>query len=520
MKEIDSNQVRIFDTTLRDGNQAIGINFGHDGKVEVAKELDRMRVDVIEAGFPIANESEFQAVYAVAGEVGNAVVAALCRTVPNDIERGWEAIEPAKDKGGARLHVFMSTSEIHMNQQKTNPDIVISKTLDAVTRAKTFTEDVEFSPMDATRSDFDFMMRVCEVAVENGANTINIPDTTGYMDHIQYAKLIANVCKRIHASHPDVVISAHCHNDRDFATVNTLAAIGAGARQAQVSANGIGERPGNARLATVVSGLFEGVSYIPVEVYSRVDTKEQTRLSQLVAALGGRAIPPNEPLTGPYSFAHGTGIHQDGVIDDPNTYECLRAEDYGQIAGEISIGDQSGKAGVGSRLEALSIKADTNQLRVMTVAIKQRAAIVGRDLMDNEIEVIAAGILGEKIVDEIKLADWSINGGPKGTTARVRIIDKDVEKFGESNGTGGIDALIKATNLAMEFKGDIGDFHADSIRPGSDGSASGKVKVIQNGHNFSIYVESHSVDATGINGYMTAINMIRRNDERKRTQQE
>ena len=513
----DPNKVDIFDTTLRDGLQAIGVNIDIEGRVEIATQLDRMGVDVIEAGFPGSGKSnsehELQAVQAVAIEIGRSTVASLCRAVPADIEKGWEAAEPAKDKGGARLHVFISTSDIHMRQQETNSDIVMDQTRVAVAHAKSLSDDVEFSPMDASRSDFDFVMRVCMEAADKGATVINIPDTTGYMDHRQYGRMIAKATQEIHQRYPDIVISAHCHNDRDNASANTLEAIAAGARQVEVSVNGQGERPGNARLASVVSGIHEGVSYFPKTIHTGVDTTELTYASQLVADLSGRPLAVNEPLTGRYAFAHGSGVHQDGVLDDKETYECLHAPDYGQAAAEIVVGSLSGKAGVRDRLRATGFKPDYDELRATTVLAKDFSTKQGRDLADNDIERIMAEARGEGIEDSVAVENIQevedsplseISLSDRGETIKIQV---DLRKDA-------IHRAVKGMNEALGFDGKVRDWHGDALSGGSDAGADAFIDVIGGSHSIKAYAEGDSVVNATINAYVAAISLIRRIESR------
>ncbi len=520
MNEIirDPNKVDVFDTTLRDGLQAIGVNVDIEGRIEIATQLDRMGVDIIEAGFPGSGKSnsehEFEAVRAVAMEIGSATVASLCRAVPADIEKGWEAAEPAKDKGGARLHIFISTSDVHMQQQDKTPAIVVKETISAIEHAKSLTDDVEFSPMDASRSDFGFMMGVCMQAVERGSTVINIPDTTGYMDPRQYAQMMRLAGERIHKTHPDVVISAHCHNDRDMATANTLEAIGAGVRQVEVSINGQGERPGNARLASVVSGIHEGTSYFPAEIYTGVATGELTYASQMVADLSGRPLAVNEPLTGRYAFAHGSGVHQDGVIDDKETYECLDAEDYGQIPAEIVVGSLSGKAGVRSRLRAIGFKPDYEEVRAITVYAKEYAAVIGRDLDDPDIEKIMAESRGEQIKNSIaleeirKIEDSPLSEIILSERGKTFIVRADLRSKA-------ITTAGKAINEALAFDGKVTHLQSHALRETLEAEAGAYIDVVSNGSSIKAYAEAESIDAASIKAYLAAISLIRRIDERK-----
>lgn len=521
MKQIyNPERVIIFDTTMRDGNQAIGVDMTIDGRIAIARQLDGMGVNVIEAGFPAsgkANSShEFEAVSAVANEISNATVAALCRALPQDIENGWGAIEAAKHKGGARLHVFKSTSDIHMQQQGSKPELVVADVKDMVALAKTFTEDVEFSPMDATRSNFNFLMKVCLTAAEHGATTINLPDTVGYMDYRQYGVFIANAVKEIHKSYPKVAISAHTHNDRDMATASALEAIASGARQVEVSVNGIGERAGNARLATVVSAIREGTSFMPSTVFTDVDTKQLTIVSKQVSDISGRAVAVNEPVTGRYVFAHGSGIHQDGVTSSPNTYEALCAEDYGQMPGEVVVGSLSGRAAIKDRLNTLGIRdVPAETISRITVQAKEKAVQLGRDLADNDIYKLYYPNSKPTIYFQDIAANHDVPASKKNIVinsgqGNIHHIQVNLEENAITN-------AAKAISEYFEIPLQIEGLRSHALSPGTDAAAGTYLDVSVGASTTAsthrqirlcMYAEGKSVDESAIKAFVQGMDHV------------
>jgi 2-isopropylmalate synthase len=518
----DPGKVDIYDTTLRDGLQTVGVSMDIASRVEVAKQLNDVGVDVIEAGFPgsgpATGEHELLAVQAVAVAVDSAKVAALCRLVPGDVENGWAAVEAAQDKAGARLHLFVSTSEIQMKEQGKTPDGVMGLTKSEVARAKLLCDDVEFSPMDATRSDFEFMMRVCQVAVEHGATVINVPDTTGHMTHRQYGHLIAAVGQRIHAHHPGVIIAAHTHGDRGLSAAANMEAIGAGARQVEVAVNGIGPRLGNAGLADIVGNIREGGEPLHADIYTDVDPRQLRETSQLVAKLSGKAAPDNLAFTSSTAFAHVEGIHQHDVATNPRSFESLDADVYGQEPGQIVLGPLSGKAGVGKRLEGIGIELENSQLNAVTAKVKELAVQQGRDLADTDIERIVAQETGEEIVDRFELDESNIDirsvtgGGDATISIRDNFVAELEVPFGTVIATshgGGIDAAVKEIN---EFTGFEGTF--ETWRPvaakGSDAQARIIVEVSYDGRRMSAFADDTSVDIATAKAYLQAKNLVDR----------
>ncbi|MFL6712698.1 MAG: 2-isopropylmalate synthase, partial [Sulfurifustis sp.] len=345
------DQLIVFDTTLRDGEQSPGASMTREEKVRIAKVLERMRVDVIEAGFPAASNGDFESVQAVARAVTESTVCGLARTTEADIERAAEAIRPAQR---GRIHTFIATSPIHMeNKLRLTPDEVLERAVWAVKRARNFTDDVEFSPEDAGRSEIDFLCRVLEAVIRVGARTVNIPDTVGYTLPQQFGALIQALRERVPNS-DQAVFSVHCHNDLGLAVANSLSAVLNGARQVECTINGLGERAGNASLEEIVMAVRTRRDVFSCD--SRIDTTQIVPASRLVSNITGFPVQPNKAIVGANAFAHESGIHQDGVIKKRETYEIMRAEDVGWTANRMVLGKHSGRNAFRQRLKELGIE--------------------------------------------------------------------------------------------------------------------------------------------------------------------
>jgi len=343
------NRVSIFDTTLRDGEQSPGCSMNLTEKVRMAKKLQDLGVDIIEAGFPIASEGDFAAVRAVAAECRKIKVAALCRTSDQDVDRAAEALKYAVHP---RIHTFCATSDIHLEHKlrKTRAE-VIAMTRTAVSRARSYAEDVEFSAEDATRSDIDYLCEVLDAAVDAGASVLNVPDTVGYTTPMEYMHLVRQVRERVVRDRDDVIISVHCHNDLGLAVANSLAAVEAGARQVECTINGIGERAGNASLEEIVMALRVRADRLPFE--TGIDTTELYPASQLLSSIVGFDVQPNKAIVGRNAFAHEAGIHQHGVINNPLCYEIMTPESVGVPANALVLGKHSGRHALALRYAEL-----------------------------------------------------------------------------------------------------------------------------------------------------------------------
>jgi 2-isopropylmalate synthase len=350
-------RIMVFDTTLRDGEQSPGCSMNHQEKLRLAQQLDRLGVDVIEAGFPIASEGDFEAVRAIAGVIRRPIIAALARACPPDIERAWEAL-----KGAARprIHVFLATSDIHLQYKlRITRDACLAQAREAVKFARSWCDDVEFSPEDATRTDPDFLCRVLQAVVEAGATTVNIPDTVGYSMPAEFAELIMTIRQRVRGIER-VTISAHCHNDLGLAVANALAAIGAGARQVECTINGIGERAGNSSLEEIVMAMRVRPDRYPYD--TAVVSEQLFSASQVLSEITGVPVQPNKAITGRNAFAHEAGIHQDGVLKNPLTYEIMTPQSVGVPDSKLVLGKHSGRHALGLRCEQLGYQFDRRAL--------------------------------------------------------------------------------------------------------------------------------------------------------------
>jgi 2-isopropylmalate synthase len=351
-------KLRIFDTTLRDGEQSPGCSMNLDEKVRLARKLESLGVDIIEAGFPIASDGDFAAVQAVAAECRGVTVAALCRTADEDVRRAAEALRGA---ARPRIHTFVATSDIHLEYKlKKTRAQVIEMTRSAVRLARSFADEVEFSAEDATRSDVNYLCEVFATAVEEGATILNVPDTVGYTLPSEFAELVRTVRERVAGDRTDVAISVHCHNDLGLAVANSLAAVAAGARQIECTVNGIGERAGNASLEEVVMAMSVRADCLPFE--TQIDTREIYSTSQLLSEIIGFGVQPNKAIVGRNAFAHEAGIHQHGMISNPLCYEIMTPESVGVPANELVLGKHSGRHALALRFQDLGYKLNTEDL--------------------------------------------------------------------------------------------------------------------------------------------------------------
>ncbi len=385
------DQVLIFDTTLRDGEQSPGISLDVGEKLEIAEQLARLGVDVIEAGFPIASDGDFEAVEAIAKSVQGPIIAGLSRTGFKDVDRAWEAVRHAERN---RIHIFLATSELHMKKKlRMTHDQVKSEVAASVARARGYTTDVEYSPEDGFRSDPDFMCDVCQIAVDNGATTLNIPDTVGYGLPEDFGKLIAYVIDSVRG---EFVVSTHCHNDLGLAVANSLAGVANGARQVECAINGLGERAGNAALEEVVmairtrSDYFEGIT-------TGVRTEELARASRMVSRLTGYPVQYNKAVVGRNAFAHEAGIHQHGVLEDRETYEIMDAGEVGQEAAQIVLGKHSGRHAFADSLEKMGLHLQGDALNQAFVRFKELADRKVQ-ITEADLEAIVAEELGTGVV--------------------------------------------------------------------------------------------------------------------------
>jgi 2-isopropylmalate synthase len=391
------DQVKIFDSTLRDGEQAPGIALDPDQKVMIASQLAKLGVDIIEAGFPVASPGDFEAVKRIAHEVQGPTIAALARAQANDVDRAWEAIRHAADP---RIHVFLATSPIHMQHKlRMNEEEVITAVEANVARARDHTENIEYSPEDATRSDPDFVIAVCRTAVDAGATTVNIPDTVGYATPSDYAELIRRVVTEVKDDRDDVVISTHCHNDLGLAVANSLAAVEAGARQVEGAINGIGERAGNTSIEEVVMALNVRRDAYGVDV--GVSTEEIYETSRLVSEQTGYPIQYNKAVVGRNAFAHESGIHQHGVLRERTTYEIMDPMAVGMSGSVIVIGKHSGRAAFKHSLAEIGIELNGTAFEKAFMRMKDVADQAGEVFQDRIRLIVEEVVSGVEVLDGV-----------------------------------------------------------------------------------------------------------------------
>jgi 2-isopropylmalate synthase len=467
----DANRVHIFDTTLRDGEQSPGISLNMGEKVEIAQQLARLGVDVIEAGFPITSPGDFEAVEAIARGVEGPVICGLARTHKADIDAAWGAI---KDAARPRIHTFISTSDIHIEHQlQTDRDDVKGQAKAAVTLAKSYCEDVEFSPMDATRADIEFTAEVCAIAVEEGATVINVPDTVGYTTPEEYAEY----WRRLYELVPGldgVETSVHCHDDLGLAVANSYAGVLAGARQVECAVNGIGERAGNCSLEEIA--MLVKVREDVHGLTTAINTRELARTSRMVSRLTGYAIQPNKAIVGRNAFAHESGIHQDGVLKERTTYEIMDATEVGLESNSIVLGKHSGRHALRDALDQLGFKVEGNALNAAFKRFKE-VADRKKQVTALDLEAIVSDEMREKD-DSHELAWFEVEAGSRREPlARVAVkMPSGEEAVGESGGDGPVDAIFRAIQKAADTECELRQYTVEAVTGGED--ALGQVTVM------------------------------------------
>jgi 2-isopropylmalate synthase len=472
---VNIGTVLIFDTTLRDGEQSPGATLNIDEKMEIARQLARLRVDIIEAGFPIASPGDFEAVRRIALEVGlpnGPAIAGLARAQKPDISRAWDAVRHA---ARPRIHTFLATSDIHLKYKlKISREECIQQARDMVSYACRLCPDVEFSPEDAGRSDPDFLYRVLEEAIKAGATTINIPDTVGYTTPEEYGALIRGIIDHVPGAR-DVVVSVHCHDDLGLATANTLAGIRAGARQAEVTVNGIGERAGNTSLEEVVMAIHTRPQFFGLR--TNVDTTQIIRTSRMVSTYTGIPVQPNKAIVGANAFAHEAGIHQDGVLKNPLTYEIMKPETVGLAESSLVLGKHSGRHAFKTRLQALGYDLPKEQLDQVFERFKQlcdKKKVVD----DRDIEALIADELYQP-TETYHLDHVQVSCGTGSTpTATVRLRHSNGASFTDAaTGTGPVDAVYRAINRIVGEPNQLIEFSIKAVTEGIDSIAEVTIRI-------------------------------------------
>ena len=474
-KKDEHNRVCVFDTTLRDGEQSPGISLNQQEKLEIAQQLARLGVDVIEAGFPITSPGDFESVQAISREVEGPVICGLARTSAQDIDAAWEAVRDAEGAGGSRIHTFIATSDIHIERKlQTTRDDVKGQVRAAVAHAKSYTDDVEFSPEDGSRSDVQYMAEVIQIALDEGATTINVPDTVGYTMPDEYAAMFCELYRLVPGLH-DVVVSVHCHDDLGLAVANSLAGVQAGCRQVECAINGIGERAGNASLEEIVMLLHTREPALGL--WTGIETTEIARTSRLVSRLTGYPVQPNKAIVGRNAFAHEAGIHQDGVLKERATYEIMDATTVGLKSNAIVLGKHSGRHALSKALEEMGFKVDGQALNT---AFKRFKEIADRkkQVTAMDLEALVTEELRGDDVAAYALVDFEVAASSASPPmARVNVsVEDGAVKLGESSGDGPVDAIFKAINAATGVEAALREFRVDAVTEGQD--ALGEVSVV------------------------------------------
>jgi len=495
-----SEKVFIFDTTLRDGEQSPGCSMNLEEKLKMARQLDRLKVDIIEAGFPIASEGDFEAVKAVSAEVNNPTIAALARANRLDIERAWEAVKGAKKP---RIHTFIATSDIHLEYKlrKTRAE-VLAQAAEAVKMASDLCPDVEFSAEDATRSDISFLVEVFEAAIAAGARTINIPDTVGYTIPQEFGPFVREIISRV-SNREGVVFSCHCHNDLGLAVANSLAAIEAGCRQAECTINGIGERAGNASLEEIVMSLKVRKDKLPF--HTDVVTEEIYRSSRTLTNLTGSFIQPNKAIVGKNAFAHEAGIHQDGVLKKAITYEIMTPQSVGIVSSRLVLGKHSGRHALRNKFEELGYSLTKEELErayfFFTKIADQKKQIYDEDL----ITIIQDGM--KLIPDTWRLKHVHAYGGNQELSTAVVKLERGSESGTESAyGDGPVDASYKAIDRITGVVGRLLEFNVNSVSRGKDALGEVFVHVEFNGRTYTGKAASVDIIDAAVRAYLNAVN--------------
>ena len=502
----DPSFVRIFDTTLRDGEQSPGASLNLKEKLEIARALEQLGVDIIEGGFPITSPDDFDAVSAIASEITQSTVAGLARCVEKDIRRAGEAVKHARLP---RIHVFCATSKIHREfKLKKAKEEILRMTIEGVKLAREYVQDVEFSPEDASRTEWDFLVEVCTAAVEAGATTLNIPDTTGYTTPEEHRKLFEHLITHVPGvKEKGIILSAHCHNDLGMAVANSLAAVQGGARQVECTINGIGERAGNAALEEIVMAMRTRHDAFPYT--TRINSRKLVPTSRLVSSLTGIHVQRNKAVVGENAFAHESGIHQDGMLKHRSTYEIMRPEDVGLQQTNLVLGKHSGRHAFKSRLEELGLLLNAEQL---DTAFERFKALCDKkkEIYDQDLEAIVEDQLehGEQL---FRLKSLQVVASTTGIpTATVTLLDSAGTAVTDAAiGDGPIDAMFAVIQRITHISANLTSFEVRSITGGKDAQGEVNVELEHSGRKIRGRGVSTDILEASAKAYLTAVNRIR-----------
>ncbi|RED18307.1 2-isopropylmalate synthase [Pontivivens insulae] len=501
-KAAKQDHVLIFDTTLRDGEQSPGASMTHDEKIEIAMMLDEMGVDIIEAGFPIASIGDFEAVRAIADQVKSAQVCGLSRAAMGDIDRCWEAIQFAVNP---RIHTFIGTSPSHRGITNLDMDGMADHIHNMVTHARNLCENVQWSSMDATRTEPDFLKRTVEIAIKAGATTINIPDTVGYTAPRESADIIKMLINDVPGA-DEVIFATHCHNDLGMATANSLAAVEAGARQIECTINGLGERAGNTALEEVVMALKVRNDIMPYA--TRINTQKIMGISRRVAAVSGFAVQYNKAIVGKNAFAHESGIHQDGMLKNAETFEIMRPEDVGLTETNLVMGKHSGRAALRSKLENLGFTLQDNQLKDVFVRFKELADRK-KEVYDEDLIALMSDETTSSGHDRIKLMEMEVRCGTTGpqTCTMVLMVDGEAKRA-ETEGDGPVDATFNALKSLISHSASLELYNVHAVTGGTDAQATVSVRLEEDGKIVAGQSSDTDTVVASAKAYINALNKL------------
>jgi 2-isopropylmalate synthase len=502
----------IFDTTMRDGEQSPGASMTKDEKLRIARALERMKVDVIEAGFPASSNGDFEAVKAIAGTIRESTIAGLCRANDRDIQRGIDALKGAK--GNWRIHTFIATSALHMEKKlRMSPDQVFEQAKLSVRFAKSACPDVEFSPEDGSRSDPDFLCRVLEAVIKEGATTINIPDTVGYAVPQQFGEFIKSLRTKIPNS-DKAVWSVHCHNDLGMAVANSLAAVMiGGARQIECTINGLGERAGNTSLEEVVMALRTRNDFFALN--TRIDTTHIVPTSRLVSQITGFVVQPNKAVVGANAFAHASGIHQDGVLKARNTYEIMRAEDVGWSTNKIVLGKLSGRNAFKQRLKELGVELESDDAANKAFQRFKDLADKKAEIFDEDLLALVAQEAGATAQEYWQLVTMNqASGMGQKPFAKITLLEDGKEKNSESQGDGPVDATFKAIEGLAKSGAELLLYSVNAVTQGTESQGEVTVRLAKGGRIVNGVGADTDIVVASAKAYISALNKLASKVER------
>jgi len=498
------DQLIIFDTTLRDGEQSPGAAMTREAKLRIARQLERMRVDVIEAGFAAASNGDFESVRAVAEAIKDSTVCSLARANEKDIRRAGEALQPA---ARGRIHTFIATSPIHMqNKLRMTPDEVVEAAVKAVKLAREFTDDVEFSAEDAVRSEMDFLCRIFEAVIKAGAKTINVPDTVGYSVPSLLEERFATLIARVPNS-DKVIWSTHCHNDLGMAVANSLAAVQGGARQVECTINGLGERAGNAALEEVVMAVRTRADLFNVE--TRIDTTQIVPASKLVSQITGYPVQPNKAVVGANAFAHESGIHQDGVLKHRETYEIMRAEDVGWSANKLVLGKLSGRNAFRARLQELGVAIESEERLNSAFARFKELADKKQEIFDEDLQALMSDEGAAPAQEHFKLVASVVHSETgEVPSAKITVMKEGLEHKAEATGGGPVDATFKALEKIAVSGADLLLYSVNAITGGTDAQGEVTVRLARDGRVVNGQGADTDIIVASAKAYINALNKL------------